>query len=150
MLKMVTGWIVRDFEMAITVSRIPNEPIIVATLDGDINAEQFKEMFIRSAEITKEIGGHVCRITDARNVGVSFGELFGIIAAASKGVPGSTTDPNVTAILLGNNQMVKLAAQAFRQKQFGGLQIPLFQRMEDALEYVYLELAGQTLRRTGS
>lgn len=136
--------------MAIVVSRIPNEPIIVATLEGDLTVEQFKEMFIRSVEITKEIGGHVFRITDARNVTATFGELFGIIAAASKGVPGSTTDPNVTPILVGSNQMVKLAAQAFRQKQFGGVEIPLFQKMEDAMTYIYLELAGRTLRPTGT
>ena len=124
--------------MPATVHRMPNEAIIVATLSGVVDVATIESMYQRTHEI---IGAdeHIHRITDVRDVTSTFAEIMAIIQVASKGTPGSTTDPRIQAIFVGNNHWVQMVRTAMHLKQFGNVNIPMFLTIEDAVDYIHME-----------
>jgi hypothetical protein len=120
---------------------MPDEPVIVATLTGFVTIDTIKEMYAGSNELARDIVGRLYRITDVTNISSSFMEVLKVVREASQGRPGTSTDPNVTVVLVGTNEMAKLVADMLKQPQFGGLAIPIFKCMEDAVDFVHIDLA---------
>src|SRR5262249_46479405 len=128
-------------KMSVTVERVPNEPIIVATLEGFVSLDTLKELYLRSVELTGDITGHWYRITDVSALNSSFMEVLKMVREASQGLPASSGDPNLTVVLVGANDMARLFADVLRKPQYGGLEIPIFKCMEDALYFVHIDLS---------
>jgi hypothetical protein len=127
--------------MPVKVERIPAKPILIATLTGHVTLELVQEMFEQSARLADEIGGHLYRITDVRDIDTTFSDLVMILAeASSKEQPGSPTDPRFTGMLVGSHQWVKTFSQSIQQRQYGSLNIPLFEDMEAAMSYVQQQM----------
>lgn len=122
--------------MAVTVKRLPDEPIIIATLDGLVDAETSREVFRETARLYADIHEHIYRITDCTLIDADFPNTLGMLIEATKGTPGSTTDPNVTVVLVGGHQLTKFYADAMAQPQFGGVKVALFSSLDEALAYV--------------
>lgn len=129
--------------MSVTVTRIPNEPILVATIEGDVDLSTIQDLFAQSRELMKDMQGHVYRITDTRKAGVTFSELRDIVREAATRTEGSSTDPNVTPVFVGNQQMLRMTSGLMRQQQFGGIQIPIFGSIEEALEHIRTLIDGK-------
>jgi hypothetical protein len=131
--------------MAVKVERIPGKPILIATLTGHVTLELIQEMFEQSARLVDEIGGHLYRITDVRDVDTTFSDLVMILAkASSKKQPGSAADPRFSGMLVGSDQWVKTFSENIQQRQYGGLNIPLFDNMEAAMSHVRQQMDNQT------
>lgn len=119
------------------VSRIPDAPIIVAIFTGEVNAEMVQEMYRRSAVLIHETGVPAWRITDFRKMETTPQDALEVLTHhASRGLPGSTTDPRIRPVIVGDNQWVQLARLTMRQEQFGGVEIPIFDTVDEALRYV--------------
>src|SRR5690349_4479910 len=101
--------------MPVTVERLPNEPIIHAHLWGVIEISCIKDMYEWSVPLIEEIGGTVWRVTDAREVESTFSDVVQILGKIASDTPGSTTDPRVKSVLVGNSQWVKFVAEAIQQ-----------------------------------
>lgn len=129
--------------MPVRVEKLPDEPIIILHYEGHVDAETVKSAFLQSAEIASEIDGPVYRISDVRNGEGSFVDLMQVIAEIRKGIPGSSADPRIRGVFVGSHHMARLYAGFLRQQQFGGTQLPFFHTLEDAFEYIRLELAQQ-------
>jgi hypothetical protein len=131
--------------MVVKVERIPGKPILIATLTGHVTLDLVQEMFEQSANFADEIGGHLYRITDVRDIDSTFSDLVMILAeAASKKQSGSPADPRFTGMLVGSDQWVKTFSQSIQQRQYGSLNIPLFENMEAAMFYVQQQMDSQT------
>lgn len=126
--------------MPITVERLPNEPIIIATMTGKITADCIRDMYRFSAPIVDEIGGPVFRITDARVAESTFSDVVFILAEVAQEMPGSAKDPRVTPVLVGSNEWAKLVASSVGQQQYGKLNVPLYEEMDEALAYVRAQI----------
>jgi hypothetical protein len=129
--------------MPVTVERIPGEPIIMAKLSGDLTVDDVVEMFTRSAEIIKDVEGTVYRITNVQDIKAPFVEAMKTVQAATKGRSGSTSDPRIYAMFVGNTQWVDFYRNALQQEQFGGISLPVFASKEEALEHIRQHRAGQ-------
>lgn len=130
--------------MAVKVEKVPDKPILIATLTGSVTIELVQEMFEQSAKLVDEIGGHLYRVTDVRNIESTFSDLVLILAKASSlKQPGSAVDPRLTGMLVGSSQWVKMFSQSIQQQQYGGLNIPLFEDMEAAMSYVQQQIDNQ-------
>jgi hypothetical protein len=127
--------------MPVTLERVPNEPVVIATLQGFVNIDTIKEMYSRSTDLARDIAGPWYRLTDVTNISTSFMEVLKVVREASRGLPGTSSDPNVTVVLVGTNEMAKLVADMLKQPQYGALAIPIFKCMEDALDYVHIDIA---------
>jgi hypothetical protein len=127
--------------MPVSVEKLPDEPIIVATVVGHFDVKMARELFQKSAEMAQGIDGHYYRVTDARQMDIGFGEMMKVIEEASRGDPGSTRDRNVSVVLVGTNDMLKLFADMMKLRQYGATPTPIFKSMDEALSHIRADRA---------
>lgn len=123
--------------------KLPNEPIIILAVSdpSDKLADEMKAAYVDIARWAVEIDGPYIRITDATGLNITFGEFVKVLSAASTSGPGSASDPNATTLLVATDDLVKFAAEALAQEQYGNLNIGLFESRDDALAHARAEIA---------
>ncbi|RMG88752.1 MAG: hypothetical protein D6712_03035 [Chloroflexi bacterium] len=126
--------------MPVTIEKMDGMPVIVATFKGHVDVSMVKYVFNRTAELCEGIEGPIFRISDVSEATSSFVEMLGVIREAGQGGPGSTTDPRIRAVFVGSNQWTRLMRDALQQPQFGGVNMPAFTSMEDAMTYIRHQL----------
>ncbi len=126
--------------MAVKVEQIPGQPIIIATLSGDITTQMVHDMFAQSARLVDQIGGTVYRITDIRQTEISFPELVQVLADSAKGQPGSPTDPRIRGMIVGTHGWSHFFVDSAEQDQYGTMKIPIFESLEDAFASIYSQM----------
>lgn len=126
--------------MSVTVYRLDNDPILIATFVGNIDSELMRTMYAQSDAL---IGEHetVFRVTDFRQVTTQFEEIMRLFAAATSDIAGSTMDARIRPILLGDNQWSRIAQDVMTRS--GDMEIPIFASMGDAMKYIQVLLAGR-------
>ncbi|MBC7810067.1 MAG: hypothetical protein H7175_02915 [Burkholderiales bacterium] len=127
--------------MTLTVERLPNEPIIIATISGEVHEDTIIDMWRQSLELAKANGDqHFYRITNIQAITTTFRDFIHIVRRASMGIPGSSSDPNVTVVMVTHNHWAKSFVGAVEEEQFGALHIPVYDDMERALAYIRHEI----------
>lgn len=129
--------------MALTVERIANEPILIATITGHVSVDVIKEMFAESAKLADEMAvPTIWRVTDVTDIEATFTDLVLILGEAAKTAPpGSPADPRFHGSLVGSHQLVQMYSKAIKQKQYGQLNIPVFSDMDTALASIRAQIA---------
>jgi hypothetical protein len=128
--------------MSIKVEQLPDEPIIVVTLSGDITVEVVQDMFAQCAQLADDMGGRVYRLTDIRLTEITFPELVQVLSKISKGQPGSPSDPRICGVLLGTHGWSRFFVDSLHQEQYGQLNIPIFEEFDAALDYLREQIAA--------
>jgi hypothetical protein len=131
--------------MPIKVEVLPNEPIIVLHYLEFISAQEFKGMYEETAPIVsdmiaKGLGKKVYRIGNSTGLKSDFMEVMKAAQMAASQVPGATGDPRIISIMVGTEVWGRLFINMISQPQFGGIKMPFFKTMEEALEYCRLEI----------
>lgn len=132
--------------------KLPDEPILIVSTIGALTVYGVVEIFNRSAEIQREIGGTLYRITDNTQMDISAQDFIKIIQMAQVAgtvMPGSSADPNIRAVLVANNRWSLLFREALSQPQFGGVFLPIFETREQALQYVRIQIADEKAHSQG-
>lgn len=127
--------------MAVMVYRIPETPVIVATLGGEISPQSVNELSAHSAEAASDIEGIVFRIINASAVLSSFSDMYQAMRAARHDAPGSMSDPRFRLILVGRSRWARLARSFMQHRQ---IDIPIFLTVEDAITFVHMHLQART------
>jgi hypothetical protein len=111
------------------------EHILVVAYGGQVTLDEVRDGAVIVDEFRKEIGGaHVYGLTDVREMEpLAFNEILAILKEQNKGTPGTVTDPNYTMLFVGTSNMVNLYRSAMALPQNGGVQIPMFDNMDDAM-----------------
>lgn len=123
--------------MPATVEQYGDESVIVLTFVGTINAEIVRDAFARCAEIAETIEGMVYRISDIRQGEATFWDVLNVIAQVRERIPGASGDPKIKGVFVGSHPLARLYADFLRQF---GIQTPFFRTVEEALDYVRMEL----------
>ena len=129
--------------MAFQIEWMANEPIILATASGLITSSDFQLMYEQVAAMIDGQEGKFFRIADYTAAESSFIDIMKAVKLASTNAPGSSADPRIQTIYVGTSQWIGLARTALQQPQFGGLAIPTFIEVEDALTYVRREISKE-------
>ncbi len=127
--------------MGFHIEWVPNEPIIIVTATGLISADDFKNMFDEVAKNIDGMDNKIYRIADYTAADSSFMDIIKTVKIASTHAAGSTADPRIQTIYVGTSQWISLARTALQQPQFGGIMIPTFHTLNDALIYARREIA---------
>ncbi|HEC22198.1 MAG TPA: hypothetical protein ENI95_04705 [Chloroflexi bacterium] len=127
--------------MSFTMQRLPDEPILIVTRFDAVPSD-LPDIFRLSLELKKEIEGTVYRIHDLSRIDLDFSTMVEGMANASAKCEGSMRDSRFRDILVGSHELIQLASAAFQQKQYGGLTIPLFESLEEAVEYARLQIGA--------
>ncbi len=132
--------------MPITLECLSDDPtILVATCTGFLTIEDFKDLFAQVAEMIDGVEGQIYRIADYRQADSTFVDIMKTVQA-SQNLVGSAADPRIKTIYVGTSHWIGLARTAY-QHQLQGLQIPAFESVEDAMTYIYLEIAKSEAAR---
>ena len=120
--------------MPVTVKKLPDEPILLVTVDGHLNAPMVRELYTKIGELTTDIPAPIYRITDVRKQEASFAEMMGIIKEATKDMQGTTSDPRIFNIFVGRNKMTQIARDVMQR--INPHNHPIMDTVEDALTYI--------------
>jgi hypothetical protein len=134
--------------MPITVSRLENQPILIATFSGVITVQDMAGMYEDSNALIGENETRVYRVSDVRTATSNFAEMFGVIKLASKGQAGSTSDSRIQVYFVGTSTWINFARSTLKSPLYGGLQIAAFDTMEAALEAIHTQIEMQDQIKT--
>jgi hypothetical protein len=122
--------------MSVIVTKLPNEPIVIADVQGRMDVESIRNIFAQTAVLCHEDGGQIYQIASFLDVDASIKDAARVLVEASRGAPGSALDPKVRAVLVAGHNRVRLLFDLMRQKEFGGVEVPVFDTLDAALAYV--------------
>lgn len=122
--------------MTVEVSTLPDKPVVLATLRGQITLDDARYIFQQTHKLRQSMPDHIYRLTDVREATSSFSEIIQIIRSGADDLPSATNDPTITVVFVGKSQWSKLFIDAMRQQQFGQVTIPLFNTLDEALEFI--------------
>jgi hypothetical protein len=130
--------------MAITIEKLPDEPILMSVYDGRLSTEDLRYTEQESIKLAQDLKKPVFRISDARTMEVSFPDLVVLLfdAARARNNPGSLSDPNfVDLIVVKPDGLVAFGTRSLGQEQYGRLNIRVFESIESALAHAREEIA---------
>jgi hypothetical protein len=123
--------------MPVQVSQLPNEHILLCVYSDPLDVGDLRQIETQSVTLAAAWEGPVFRIGDIRNLNISFGDLVVTLADASKsGNPGSLADPkfkDIVVVVPGT--LAALGALSMGQKQYGAVNIPMFESLDEALAH---------------
>lgn len=122
--------------MPVTVRRVPDEPIVIATMTGTVTLADTEKVFRRTDELRADMPPRIYRITDVTQATSTVAEIIRIVKAAADVKSSHTADPTLTVVFVGISQWSKLFTDAMGQDDFGMVDIPIFDTVDDALVYV--------------
>lgn len=126
--------------MTYYVKQLPNEPIILAIVSDPFNFEHFAHdfapLFAEISQAFEQIDGLAGLIWDVRKLTINFSDLVNGLYSQGQGLHGSMSDPQAINAVVGSDIMVRLALESFKQKQYGEINIPMFDNYDAALANV--------------
>lgn len=125
--------------MPYKLEKLPGEPVLVFTIWGDFDlAKNQAQIAQKVAQLIAEIDGDYYMIDDYSGLSnVNFGDMVAVMAEQSKqDLTGSVNDPRAHHVLVGSNSLIEFAAKSFNQEQYGGVALPIFTSLDDALNHV--------------
>lgn len=127
--------------MGFTIEWIPNEPILVVTGSGLLAMDDFVKMFAQVTQMIEGVEGPIYRISDYTTADTSFMDVMKAVKLAASHAPGSSFDPRLHTVFVGTSQWISLGRTALQQPQFGGIMVPTFVTLDDALAFARREIA---------
>ncbi|MDX2161968.1 MAG: hypothetical protein SF162_11635 [bacterium] len=117
-------------------AQLPGEPIFIVLFDGVITPEDTLQSYLETAHLwyddLRKTGSHI--IIDARTAEGNFIDTMGALRqSVMQEQQLAEMMQHVQFYIVGTNALIKLYTHARQQQQFGGLNIPLFAGIEDAL-----------------
>ncbi|QPC82766.1 hypothetical protein G4Y79_24290 [Phototrophicus methaneseepsis] len=133
--------------MPVKVTRDPELPLLMATLTGEVVVEDIVEIFRRSEELMTPEDDELFRITYVGDAHTTFPEMFKAIQNATLKSGASILDQRIHTIFVGSSTWITFARNAMLQR---GLEIPAFENMAMAMEYIHWRLDEATMRKQAS
>lgn len=121
--------------MPITYEKLPDEPIAILTYTNPFEHEAMGPHFAQAAQDAEETAP-LYVINDLSQLTVDFGAMMIGMRQASLGGPGTAADPRTRHVLVSTEDIMQAAAEAMKQDQYGGLEVPIFASLDDAFDYV--------------
>ncbi len=129
--------------MPITVQQLGDDPIVLVTMEGSIAVQDIAKMYAQTAAIADKFARNTYRIMDVDKAEITFDQLIKVVKNVGAGAPGSLGDPRIKAMFVGQNSMARLASDMLSQQQFGGLELPIFPGLGEALLWVNEQIAKE-------
>jgi len=137
--------------MPVALVKLPNEPIVIVI--GDVPVEDhigpIRSVFAQIDRLATETRTRMYCIADMRHVSaLSFSDILIILDELRSAPTGSPRDPRVRTCVVGTHDLLPIAIKKLRQQY--GLELPLFDTLEDALAAIRDEIAGEPARSAAS
>lgn len=123
--------------MAFTAKRLENEPIIILKITYPIEdaVQETIDSDRAVAELSEDIDGHYYRIADMLGLELAWNDVLSWLAQQRQANPGSINDPRIVNLLVSDTSMTKNSAEFASQEQYGGVNIKVFDTVDEAIEH---------------
>lgn len=122
--------------------QLENEPIIITTYTGEIDAATVRAGSAQVAQLMATIPGKIYAVVDLSTITTSFGEVLKIMSDQGRGDEGTTTDPKLAAmVLVGSDNMVRLYTDAMR-KRVDSVALPMYKTVEAGIDALRVMIAN--------
>jgi hypothetical protein len=124
--------------MSYAVKLLPGEPVIIVSFSLPFDSlNDVPEAYTEAAELSQTLRDTVFLLSDVSAVNLSLDDLINGLTMLRDALP-KTKDYRLIGI--GSLDMVKRAAQAMWQAQYGSVNVSLFSSLNDALARIRAEL----------
>jgi hypothetical protein len=120
--------------MSVTVEKLPNEQILIVTVDGHLDADMVKDLYQEISTLTEDMQPPIYRVTDVRKMSITFMDLMGVIKEGTKDMPGTTADTRISHMFVGKDKFAKIARDVLQK--INPDNHPMLDTMEEALTYI--------------
>ena len=128
--------------MPVTVTRIEDEPILLARMTGYVTCRDINNIYMLSNQLITSADKKIYRITDVRESSSSFTEMIKCIQRPTQELAASTEDPRVQVVFVGIHSWNQFFRNTMQNR---GVDIAVFMDMDKALESVRLMIAKDKL-----
>jgi len=123
--------------MSFTIVKYPNEPIIVQTFNADYNVAL--EMPVSNPAIYSAIDAapeDKVFLIDIFNFSIALDDIIKSASTVARGEKSLWHHPKLKqVILVTTDEVLRMSAKGMASQAFGGLQIPVFETLDEALAY---------------
>ena len=133
--------------MPFTVERVGNEPILLLALKEPLNLqEEIGGIFRTIDKHLSNMPTPAVVIHDFSEFHISFGDLVMGLQAQTKtpNAPGTLTDERSHTCIIGNDDIIRIASDSLKQDQYGGLDVPIYESYDEAIQYARQWLAQRS------
>ncbi|MCU0463549.1 MAG: hypothetical protein MUF38_03160 [Anaerolineae bacterium] len=123
--------------MSFTVEKLPNDPVIVQTFNEDYDlANEIKLSNAKMFETLDAVTEEKVYLVDVFKFDISFEDIIKGANIVARGERPLWHHPKLKQIILvTEDSALRLAAEGMESSVFGGLKIPVFSTVEEALVY---------------
>lgn len=130
--------------MSFTVEQLAGEPIVHIQLIGettaaDVVASREAAMPLSMAILTEDPSATVYVVIDNRQIKTSFVETLNILR--SQVIETTASQLPVQFVMVGSDASSRMFVNALANEAHGGIRLPLYLRLEDALDYIRTNIA---------
>lgn len=122
--------------MPITIEMLPNEPIIIARLQGRITAEDAADYVRMCVDLVANNSANYFRIHEVTDAEIAISDMLPISTYMGANLPASLRDSRFQEIFVGNSQTSRMYADILCKQALDGTQLPFFNKLDDALAFV--------------
>jgi len=131
--------------MSYRVERLPDEPILILTAGAEFS---IKNDVLASAEeatgLMAEIPeGPIYYVLDTHGLRINFSDLVSGLWQATRAT-NLLKEPRLQLVAVGSGTLIEMGIKSLSQAQYGGLSVPLFETIDEALTYIRQEISGQS------
>jgi pimeloyl-ACP methyl ester carboxylesterase len=130
--------------MTYSFEKFPGEPIVLLTLTEEFDIGRDMPQAVREQnELMDSLDEDLYFVVNATSLKYDFGSLVSGLALAARGEAAALQHPRIKkAVLVGAAGLIKLAAEAFGQTQYGGLSVAAYDTLDEAFAAIRSEIAG--------
>jgi hypothetical protein len=122
--------------MPVTITCLPDEPIVVAEFHGRMDLNSIRLMFQESARFADLLNQKIYRIVNYLNADASFRDMAAALAEAKKGGAGSPRDPRLFEVMVARRNRIRYLLDVLSRKEYGSIDVPVFDTMDDGFAFV--------------
>ena len=119
--------------MTVSIHRFEDEPILLVTYEGLLDVKLVEIATTQIDHVLEESDVPLYGIIDLRGATSSMGELMRLLARQSRGAGGARSSDCSRVVLVGAHPLIRIYRRLFQHEPFGGLFIPVFSTLDDAI-----------------
>jgi hypothetical protein len=125
------------------IRALDGENIIVVTNNIVLTAAVVDANRAACRELMQQMTGPIALVIDYRDIQTSFADIMQILRGNQAGKR-ADMNARMFTIFVGQDKFVQMYRDAMSQPQFGGVQVPCFTGMDDALKAARVYLANES------
>ncbi|PJF38816.1 MAG: hypothetical protein CUN55_16180 [Phototrophicales bacterium] len=122
--------------MPVTITKDPDANIVIATYSDPFRDSDVEQVMIETSKYYDPNGEMLYSVSDASQLHLTFSDLVVALAKATRSEGWRVGAPNSVTIFVGNDEMVRMGREALKRPQYGGVEVHLFNDIDEALGWV--------------